>query len=180
MLKIIVGFLLVWNWSLSGAFAQNTVSGTPTVNSKLKAKEFLIKLISGEELTVRSLDSLKENNLYVTVKKRTQLVSTDLINTLSVAQPKRLTLKGLGLGVLSGAVLGAVIGRASYSEEQGWLQFSRGFHTASGAVAGSLVGALVGTIIGASSYRYKHYDLSTLPLPEKQVFMSSLLAGKLN
>jgi hypothetical protein len=182
MLHKILCTLVILTWFYSTAVSQDTLSGSPTIRSNLQAPKYKILLTTNKSLAARSLDSLKGNTLYVSGKNGPQEVSTMMIKRLSIAKGKKQALKGLGLGALSGAGTGALLGLAAYQKPDpnsgSWsLDFGPGFSALGGSILGLVGGSLVGVIIGSSSYKYTHYDFSTIPPAEKSALMSRILLG---
>ena len=181
--KIIFLLVLTFGWQ-PALFAHDTLPGkSVTVYPSLKASRYKIILDSERIIVARSVDSLKDNTLYLTGKKGPQGVSVALIRKLLVAKNKRPGARGLAFGVLTGTATGALIGLASYRKPEpgdGWftLDFGPGFSAFGGGLLGLIPGALTGTIIGASSYRYIHHDFSDVPPAGRAASLSRVLSGQ--
>jgi len=65
---------------------------------------------------------------------------------------KPYVLRGMGIGLLSGAVIGGVIGAIAYEPSE-FLDFGMGFEMAAYAVIGGGAGTLIGGVVGASGKR---------------------------
>ena len=108
--------------------------------------------ITGELLSVRdssiiisTSESFDERELESIATIRNQDIETVIIEGESKV------LQGMGLGVLIGGGIGALIGLASGDDTQGFIRFSAGEHAAIGAVLFGGVGFVIGTIAGIAT-----------------------------
>lgn len=89
---------------------------------------------------------------------RSQLMkmNPELIKSVTMRRKGAMS-KGLGIGLLSGIAVGAVIGLASYKDPgpEAWFDLGPGFSALGGAMIGGVVGGLVGVGVSASSAKYK-------------------------
>ena len=62
--------------------------------------------------------------------------------------------RGIGLGTLAGAGIGAIIGLISYQKTESWFDFGPGFSALTGALVGAIPGAIFGTVIGIQKLKF--------------------------
>lgn len=112
------------------------------------------------------LHSVTDSGMYLMNFKKPVYSATDRSNLFSVDPQliKSVTVKrkgqggkGLAIGLLSGAIAGALIGRASYTEPgpEAWFDFGPALDAIGGAVIGSLLGGVVGASISSGAKKYK-------------------------
>jgi hypothetical protein len=126
------------------------------INEALRDREAKVAYTDGRSTTTRNAE-LERELLYVEENgTRTQvpLEAVQSVRWVSAGHPNlRGALQGTGIGLVSGAGLGALIGFAMGSDtcdprQICFLRFTAGAKAAAGAVVFSIVGALAGLITG--------------------------------
>ena len=164
----------------SVASTQPASTGNPTVYSTVQAKKYKIWFITRKPLVATSLDSLTGNTLYVTGKNGSlQAVSIELISKLSIAKKKRPILRGMAIGLLTGASAGAIFGLAAGGpSDSNNFVLEPEIAASAGATAGALFGIIAGTILGATSYRFTTYDFTSQSPAQRAVSLERILSGQ--
>ena len=106
----------------------------------------------------------------------------------AISGKRRHTWKGVGLGFLGGAAVGAAAGLASYrkpacSDDFLCFDFGPEFAAAAGAVVGALPGAIIGGIIGHAKQSDRWREVATdrvrvslAPAPRRRVALAASVA----
>ncbi len=113
------------------------------------------KVIDYREVTVRSLQVTPDSTSWLNARThQLETVSTAQIKEIRFVRRGRGALEGLGIGLLSGAALGAVLGYAAcpctswFGEAYG---FSRGYGAGVGVRVGGFLGGFLGLLVGSLS-----------------------------
>jgi hypothetical protein len=125
----------------------------PALSQSSKFEDYRWSIVkrSGEILGPCAIDSIGDNTLHVRlIRSPTSEIRIDSVTSI-IREHDSQFLLGAGVGFLSGAVLGGMIGyfSNSSSDDQEWSLVSKGFSTAGGAMYGSILGIGVGGIIGS-------------------------------
>lgn len=112
-------------------------------------------------------------------------ISIDSIAQLHAVKETKIG-KGLLFGLLGGALVGGVIGLASYKEPSpsdneglGNWDFGRGPVILAGALVGSLAGLAVGGVVGAAVGSDETYDFTKITRDEKLRLLAGLTQGNI-
>ena len=83
-------------------------------------------------------------------------VSPDMIEAIKIRK-KGQAAKGLGIGLVAGAGIGALIGLASYQDPgpDAFFDFGPGLSALGGAIVGTIVGGITGGAVGSKSKKFK-------------------------
>jgi outer membrane lipoprotein SlyB len=91
--------------------------------------------------------------------------------------------KGAGIGFVTGAAAGALIGWATYEKPKhthgmwDW-DFGPGFNTSVGAILGAPVGFLLGGIIGSYAGKDEIYNFSQMSYQQKLIILGWLVSNQ--
>jgi hypothetical protein len=141
-----------------------------------------LTLINSDTLFQISIEELIDDSVKISFLGQSQWIKVDSILEIRKIKKSKFW-QGAGIGFLGGAVMGGVIGRASYKKSapsSGNFNFSLGpgFNTFFGAVIGGITGTLVGGVVGASYGKDELYDLSQKKLEQKIEIIESFIAKK--
>ena len=125
-----------------------------------------------ENRLVGTVAAVDADTLVLGVKHGTSSLAIPFasMTSLEVSRGKKSNVgKGLGIGFLAGAALGAVIGFAAGDDPPGFLAFSSEQKAAAGAILGGLAGGVIGGVVGATgpSERWE-----TVPLDQIRVSLT--------
>ena len=112
-----------------------------------------------------SLQGIEENDLLILSSegKEVSRIPMGQVREFRVRRGSRTqALRGLGLGLVSGALVGGFIGLAHGDDESGFIQFTAGDYAAMGAAGFGLIGGVAGLVIGAAS-RTDRWDRASIP-----------------
>lgn len=112
-----------------------------------------------------SLQGIEENDLLILPSegKEVSRIPMGQVREFRVRRgSKTQALRGLGLGLVSGALVGGLIGLAHGDDESGFIRFSAGENAAMGAVGFGLIGGVSGLVIGAVS-RTDRWERASIP-----------------
>ena len=128
------------------------------------------------------LEELIDDSVKIFISGQYQWVKVDSIAGIKKTKKSKFW-KGAGIGFLSGAVAGSLIGLIVYSNKPSSsgsfdLDLGPGFSAGFGAAAGGIAGALVGGAIGSSAGRDEFYDLSQKNTEQKIEIIKSIMAEK--
>lgn len=149
--------------------------------SSIFPQNWRLILANGDTLSGVSLKKLAGDSLIIS-----QDASTNAIPVASLVEMRNFKksqfLKGAGIGFLTGAAAGALIGWATYDKPQPSpdsfivLDFGPGANALAGGVAGGLGGLLLGSAIGASAGKDDCYSLSSLQFQQRKEIIRLILA----
>jgi hypothetical protein len=131
------------------------------LREKTAHREATVALRSGMELEARCLFLRPDSTSWLdphTHELKT-VATADVVEVQMVHRGKG-TLEGLGIGLLTGTLTGAVIGFADGDDPPGWFSMTAGQKAAMGGVAFGSLGGLAGTVAGAmNGHREEFYVL---------------------
>lgn len=149
----LVGLLTALTWA--PVFAQRTPPGKEPTTEVKEGEWVQVRFGGSEDQVIEgSMEGIEENDLLVLPPGGTETsrIPMDRVREFRVLRgSKSQALKGLGVGLASGAVVGAFMGLADGDDEPGFIQFSAEEKAAMGAVAFGLIGGVAGLLIGAVS-----------------------------
>ena len=141
-----------------------------------KENRFDLHLSQGDIFEQVVLKKLKGDTLfYIYENDERRININELAKMYKIRQSK--FWKGAGIGLVGGAVIGGIAGRASYKkpEQDGsfYIDFGPGLSTFGGAVVGGGSGFLIGGIIGAKrGGSKKEYDFSIMTLTQTRMVIN--------
>ena len=158
-----------------------------TTNSLLAQENiWYLTLSNGDTISSISLQSLVGDSLVISHLGETNWIPVESIVEMRKVGKSKFR-KGIGIGFVAGAAIGALIGLATYGkpssdgsffEEGSTIDLGPGVNALAGGIIGGLAGFVVGGIIGSSySGKDEIYDLSQKK-HEQKLEMIRLLVSK--
>lgn len=126
-----------------------------------------LTLINSDTLFQSYIEELIEDSVKISSLQQSQWIKVDSI--IEIRQHKGSKFwAGAGLGLLGGAVLGGLIGDATYEHDpNSFFGDTSAWRAADYALHGGIYGALGGSIVGALLGKDKVYNLSQKKLEQK-------------
>ena len=167
LISIYVSLFLVF----SPAFAQSKFSvGTPTED----VKEWTLTMSNGTIHSNVQLRELRGDNLDVIEMGIPRTINIKSIDKISATKGKRKTGNGAKIGLLGGAMFGAIAGRGGIGDSC----YDSGCRNSSSLFGGLVVGVfgfIVGAVIGSFFKYVEEYDMSDWSIDEKRTLIQKMM-----
>ncbi len=139
---------------LGAASAQAAGDSRPQVGTRVRVATVNPDSAIGSRRAIGVVQSLTDNGMTVAWENglRSTVSNAEILRMDVSAGPQPYALRGMGVGFLIGAVVGGVIGAATY-EPSTFLDFGIGVHIAGGSALGGVSGGVLGGLVGAAGRR---------------------------
>jgi hypothetical protein len=162
---LLVLVLLATGLALTGCSSTKPVPGYDTlevleaIKEKTADGEAEVKLTSGEKMKATMIHGDLKQVHWKDPDNYSQItVKTGDIDTITLVSHGKGATQGLGIGALTGMVLGGVAGFSDGDDPDGIMSFSAEAKAGAGAAGGALAGGLLGLIAGGASGSQVIYD----------------------
>ena len=149
--------------SLYGCSSSYSVRSTDygEVNKELKERNATIELVGGQEIPAKDVNISHDSVSWIDPRTNDESrASTDRISKITIKNHLIGAFEGLGIGLVGGGGLGALVGQI-FATPGGTSTFGSGYGAAFGFIIGGGAGVIFGTMAGAGighSYNYEFQE----------------------